>query len=69
MPVPDRPGSLAEVTTLAGELDVNIWDLEIAHSAEGDRGVLLLIVDALHADLVRGALIARGYRPSVHRLQ
>src|SRR5207248_11229170 len=69
VPVPDRPGVLAEVTTLAGELDVNIWDLEIAHPAEGDRGVLLLIVDARHADLVRGALIARGYRPSLQRLQ
>ena len=41
VPVPDRPGVLAEVTTLAGELGVNIYDLEIAHSAEGDRGVLL----------------------------
>ncbi|MDQ1395990.1 MAG: prephenate dehydrogenase [Acidimicrobiaceae bacterium] len=68
VPVPDRPGVLAEVTTLAGELDVNIWDLEIAHSAEGDRGVLLLVVDARHTDLVRGALLARGYRPSVQRL-
>src|SRR5437588_3052594 len=69
VPVPDRPGVLAEVTTLAGQLDVNIWDLEIAHSAEGDRGVVLLVVDARHTDLVRGALLARGYRPSVQRLQ
>src|SRR3954453_6593571 len=68
VPVPDRPGVLAEITTLAGELGVNIWDLEIAHSAEGDRGVLLVVVDAGHADLVRGALFARGYRPSVQRL-
>ena len=68
VPVPDRPGVLAEVTTLAGQLDVNIWDLEIAHSAEGDRGVVLLVVDARHTDLVRGALLARGYRPSAQRL-
>jgi prephenate dehydrogenase len=68
VPVPDRPGVLAEVTTLAGELDVNIYDLEIAHSAEGDRGVLLLVVSAAHADLVRGGLLARGYRPSVQRV-
>ena len=45
VPVPDRPGVLAEVTTLAAELDVNIADLEIAHSSEGDRGVLILLVD------------------------
>jgi prephenate dehydrogenase len=68
VPVPDRPGVLAEVTTLLGELDVNIFDLEIAHSAEGDRGVLVLAVDARNADLARGALLARGYRPAVTRL-
>jgi prephenate dehydrogenase len=68
VPVPDRPGVLAEVTTLAGELGVNIEDLEIAHSAEGDRGVLLMVVDAGTSDLVRGALLARGYRPSHQRL-
>ena len=68
VPVPDRPGVIAEVTTLAGELDVNIYDLEIAHSAEGDRGVLLVVVAAAHTDLVRGALLARGYRPSVQRV-
>ena len=68
VPVPDRPGVLAEVTTLAGELGVNILDLEIAHSAEGDRGVLLLVVDARRSELLRGALIARGFRPSVQPL-
>jgi prephenate dehydrogenase len=68
IPVPDRPGVLAEVTTLLGQLDVNIFDLEIAHSAEGERGVLLLAVDNRHADLARGALLARGYRPSARRL-
>ncbi len=68
VPVLDRPGVLAEVTTLAGELSVNIEDLEIAHSAEGDRGVLVLLIDAVHADLLRGALFARGFRPSVHPL-
>jgi prephenate dehydrogenase len=67
VPVPDRPGVLAELTTLAGELGVNIEDLEIAHSAEG-RGVLLLVIDAGAADLLRGAFLARGYRPSVHPL-
>jgi prephenate dehydrogenase len=68
VPVPDRPGVLAEVTTLAGELGVNIEDLEIAHSAEGERGVLVVVVDAGVSDLVRGALLARGYRPSHRRL-
>ena len=68
IPVPDRPGVLAEVTTLAGELDVNIADIEIAHSAEGPRGVIVLVVDARSTDLLRGALMARGYRPSFQAL-
>jgi prephenate dehydrogenase len=64
VPVPDRPGVLAEVTTLAGELAVNIYDLEIAHSAEGDRGVLVLVIDAASVDVLRGALFARGFKMS-----
>jgi prephenate dehydrogenase len=68
VPIPDRPGVLAEVTTLAGDLGVNIEDLEIAHSAEGERGVLLLVIDAKAADLLRGAFLARGYRPAVQPL-
>ena len=68
IPVPDRPGVIAEVTTLAGELAVNIFDMEIAHSAEGERGVLVLVVDAKAADLLRGALFARGYRVSTRPL-
>jgi prephenate dehydrogenase len=68
VPVPDRPGVLAEVTTLLGELNVNIYDLEIAHSAEGERGVLVLAIDDGNADLARGALVARGYRPAARPL-
>jgi prephenate dehydrogenase len=69
VPVPDRPGVLAEVTTLLGELGVNILDIEIAHSSEGPAGVLLIVVDVAALDLVRGALFARGYRVSSRRLE
>lgn len=68
IPIRDRPGTLAEVTTLAAELGVNIYDLSIAHSAEGDRGTLLIVVDAASADLMRGAALARGFRPSAQPL-
>ena len=68
VPVPDRPGVLADVTTLATELDVNILDLEIAHSSEGTKGVLILLIEAGMADLLRGGLLARGYRPSIQHL-
>jgi prephenate dehydrogenase len=65
VPVPDRPGVLAEVTTLFGERAVNIYDLEIAHSAEGERGVLVMVVDAAAAEAARGALHDRDYRCSI----
>jgi prephenate dehydrogenase len=66
--IPDRPGAAAGVFTLAAELGVNVTDFEVFHSAEGERGVLVLVVDAAQSELFRGGLIARGYRPSVHRL-
>jgi prephenate dehydrogenase len=69
VPVPDRPGVLADVTTLATELDVNIVDLEIAHSSEGDRGVLILVVEEALAERFHGGLLARGYRPSLRALE
>ncbi len=64
VPVPDRPGVLAEVTTLAGQLDVNIADLEIAHSMEGPAGVLVVTVpEGRAADLEEG-LARLGYHSS-----
>jgi prephenate dehydrogenase len=69
IPVPDRAGVLAEVTTLAGTLDVNIADLEIAHSSEGEQGVLILLVEAAAADRLRHGLVELGYRPSVTPLE
>ncbi|HUC37478.1 MAG TPA: prephenate dehydrogenase [Acidimicrobiales bacterium] len=68
VPVPDRPGVLAEITTLAGDLGVNIADLEIAHSAEGDRGVLVIVVDADEAAGLARALSDRGYHSASGRL-
>ncbi len=64
VPVPDRPGVLAEVTTLAGRLGVNVVDVEIAHSLEGGRGVIVLVVAAIDADAYEGGLHDLGYRPS-----
>ena len=68
VPVPDRPGVLAEITTLLGELNVNIEDLEIAHSAEGDRGVLVLVIEAKATDDARTALVSRGFHPTFRPL-
>jgi prephenate dehydrogenase len=68
VPVPDRPGVVAEITTLLAEIDVNIADLEIAHSTEGARGVLVMVVEQVAYERVRDALVARGFRPSASPL-
>ncbi len=69
VPVTDRPGALAEVTTLATELDISIADLELAHSAEGDKGVLLLLVESGAATRLHEALIERGFAVAERRLE
>jgi prephenate dehydrogenase len=67
IPVPDRPAVLSEVTTRVGELGVNIYDLELAHSAEGERGVLVLVIAVGMVDVAHKALSDLGYRVSVRR--
>ena len=68
IPIPDRPGAAAEVFTLAGELLVNVYDFEVAHSPEGDFGVMVMVIALDQVDLFRGGLIARGFRPGVRSL-
>jgi prephenate dehydrogenase len=64
VPVLDRPGVLAEVTTLAGRLGVNIEDFSIAHSAEGPAGVLKMVVAKSQADAFERGLHELGYLTS-----
>lgn len=62
IPIPDRPGVLAEVTTTVGNLGVNIEDLQISHAEEGGRGFLrLLVVGGDEAVRVAAALATHGY--------
>ncbi|MCX6521435.1 MAG: prephenate dehydrogenase/arogenate dehydrogenase family protein [Actinobacteria bacterium] len=68
IPILDRTGSAAEIFTLAAELGVNIANFEVVHTLEGNRGIAVVLVDAEKADLYRGGLMARGYRPAVQRL-
>jgi prephenate dehydrogenase len=68
IPVPDRPGVLAEITTLASELQINISDIEIAHSVEGSPGVLLLSLERLQAPALLDALVQRGFSAGVETL-
>jgi len=64
VPVPDREGVIAEVTTLAARFGVNIADLEIAHSLEGRSGVLVLVVTERGLDAFEQALVEHGYHVS-----
>ena len=65
----DQKGELARITTLAADLDVNIYDLEIAHSAEGPRGVVLAVVQSDSAEQFARGLAEAGYRPSLNPLE
>lgn len=68
IPIPDRAGAAAEVFTLAAELSVNIASFEVVHVAERNRGIAVVLVDQTVAELYRGGLIARGFRPSIQPL-
>jgi len=69
LPIPDRPGVLAEVTTSVGATGVNIEDFSIDHAAEGGRGALrLIIAGAANAATAMAALKERGYEVRERRL-
>ena len=63
VPVPDRPGVLAELTAALGAAGVNIEDLQIVHSPEGGRGTVHLTVAAGSADEAERALRERWFEP------
>ena len=64
IPVQDRPGAWAEVANLAGRLGVNVEDFEVAHSSEGDRGVIVLVVAAAESGAFEAGLHELGYKSS-----
>lgn len=63
VPVPDRPGALADLATAVGDAGVNIEDLQIVHSPEGGRGTVHLTVAAAAAGDASKALAGRGFEP------
>ncbi len=64
VPVPDRPGVLADVTMTASDLNVNIFDIEISHSVEGQPGVILMAIEESLVERFVSALESSGYRVS-----
>jgi prephenate dehydrogenase len=61
--VPDRPGALAELTSILAEGSVNIEDLQIVHSPEGGRGTVHLTVAAPAVGHATDVLLAGGLDP------
>jgi prephenate dehydrogenase len=62
IPVHDRPGVLAEITSLAADAGISILNFEIAHSVEGPQGILILVVDTADAERLGRAVETKGYR-------
>jgi prephenate dehydrogenase len=61
--VPDRPGALAELTSILAEGRVNIEDLQIVHSPEGGRGTVHLTVAAAAVGHATEVLVAGSLDP------
>jgi prephenate dehydrogenase len=69
MPIPDKPGVFAEVTTLVGNQGINIEDLQLVHSSEGGQGLLHLVVSGKElAERAAEALAKAGYSARLHPL-
>ena len=66
--IADRPGEIARLATLASELQINIHDLEITHSAEGRQGVMMLLLNAADAQRLKEHLETTGYSASVQEV-
>lgn len=45
--VEDRPGSLGKLTCLMGDHDINIKEIEVLHSRDGEEGAIRLAFDSL----------------------
>lgn len=63
--IPDLPGQIEAVARCANAVGVNIYDIEIAHSAEGVGGVLIAVVSSKSASAFRDALDRTGYSASI----
>ena len=61
IPVPDRPGVLADLTAALGEREVNIEDLQIVHSPEGGRGSVHITVAAAQVETAAAAIAEHGF--------
>lgn len=63
IPIPDRPGALADLTLAMSERGVNIEDLQIVHSPEGGRGTVHLTVAGADVTPALEAAADHGLEP------
>ncbi len=68
VPVTDRTGVIAEVAQRASDLGISVVDVEIAHSAEGGSGVLIMVVPTDDAKRYADSLRTIDYACTVHNL-
>ncbi len=68
VPIPDRQGQIAAITMLAADNNINVADIEVAHSTEGDRGVLVMVVAREDVENFLSALTRQDYHPTTREL-
>ncbi len=68
IPIPDEKGQIANITMLAADCDVNVADIEVAHSAEGAQGILVLVVAQAEVQRFLAVLAGHGYGPTTREL-
>ncbi len=68
VPMPDRKGQIAAITILAADCNINVADIEVAHSTEGERGVLVMVVAREDVEGFLNALTKQGYHPTTREL-
>lgn len=66
IPIDDRPGMLASITTLASNQNVNIFDIEIVHGVEGQSGLLELSIERDDAVRLSASLVDAGFKAVVN---
>ncbi|HEY7282480.1 MAG TPA: prephenate dehydrogenase/arogenate dehydrogenase family protein [Actinomycetota bacterium] len=63
VPIPDRPGALARLTSAMADHEVNIEDLQIVHAADGGRGNAHVTVGTDQGDEALVVLGEAGFAP------
>lgn len=68
VPMQDRKGQIAAITMLAAECNVNVADIEVAHSTEGEHGVLVMVVARSESQGFLKVLAEHGYHSTTREL-